>query len=131
VAKLLLVDDDNDVCYVLADALRSEGHEVRVAGDGSAGLEALREWRPDLVLLDVEMPILDGPDMAALMFIRDCGLEDIPILLISGVLDLSRIADLVGTPYFLGKPFQLLHLYALIERALRERTRPHPRHVPH
>jgi FixJ family two-component response regulator len=81
---------------------------------------------PDAVLLDVEMPILDGPGMAYQMFVRNCGLENIPIILLSGVVDLEQVAARVGTPYFLGKPYALGSVQALCDRALVERTPPVP-----
>jgi hypothetical protein len=62
--------------------------------------------------------------MAYEMFLRNCGLERIPIVLLSGVDGLERVALGVGTPYFLGKPFSLAALYALVERALAEGVAP-------
>jgi DNA-binding NtrC family response regulator len=123
-ADVLVVDDDADVAETLAEVLRAEGHEARVARDGLQGLEKLHARRPDLILLDVEMPKLTGPEMAYEMFVRDAGLEKIPIVLISAILDLRAVAALVKTPYFLPKPFLLGDVLALIARALRERRHP-------
>lgn len=125
-ADLLIVDDDMDVGDLLADLLRDEGHEVRIARNGREGLAMVKARRPDLVLLDVEMPGLNGPEMAYAMFLHDMGLEQIPILLLSGVLGLSEVARLVGTPYFLAKPYDMKHLRAFIAEALVERIPPHP-----
>ena len=126
-ADLLVVDDDADLAPMLADLLRAEGHEVRVAVDGIAGIRQLTERLPDLVLLDVEMPLLSGPDMAYQMFVDDCGRERIPVVLLSGVEDLDRIAACVGTPYFLTKPYLASVLLEITCRALRERRAPLPR----
>lgn len=125
-ADLLIVDDDADIAELLGEALAHHGHHVRIARDGMEGLSELASRMPDAVLLDVEMPILDGPDMACQMFLRNCGLESIPIILLSGVVDLERIAARVGTPYFLGKPYALSAIRALCDRALAERTPPAP-----
>jgi DNA-binding NtrC family response regulator len=111
---------------MLADVLRDEGHTVRVAGDGLQGLVALEERLPDAVLLDVEMPLLTGPEMALRMFLRDCGQEAIPIILQSGVKDLPSVAALVNTPYFLSKPFTVEEMLRLVGRALQERVPPQP-----
>jgi len=127
-ADVLLVDDDSDVTDVLTDVLHAEGHQVRVAHDGKEGLALLDERMPDVVVLDVEMPVLTGPDMAYQMFVHDLGLEDIPIVLCSGILDLPRLAAFVGTSYFLPKPFSLSALQALLARVLLERTPPQFRH---
>ncbi len=125
-ADLLVVDDDPDMAELLGEALAYHGHQVRIARDGADGLYELSVRRPDAVLLDVEMPILDGPGMACQMFVRNCGLETIPIILLSGVIDLERVAARVGTPYFLGKPYALGAVMALCDRALAERTPPVP-----
>lgn len=128
-AELLLVDDDSDAAGVLAEALELEGYRVRVAGDGQKGLTRLDEGLPDIVVLDVEMPLLDGPTMALQMFLTDAGKEKIPILLCSGILNLPSVAAQVGTPYFLAKPYTLDAMFHLVARALTERKAATP-HVP-
>jgi CheY-like chemotaxis protein len=125
-ADLLIVDDDPDVAACLADILKDEGHVVRVAYDGKQGLARLAGGLPDAVLLDVEMPVLTGPEMALRMFINDCGQEDIPIVLLSGVKDLGAVAARLRTPYFLSKPFAVEAMLGLLGRALRERVAPRP-----
>src|SRR5262249_34924030 len=103
-SRLLVVEDDPDVAELLGEVLRAHGHEVRLAENGMDGLDAVALSRPDAVLLDVEMPVLDGPGMALRLFIRDCGDEEIPIVLLSGIASLDQVARRVGTPYFLPKP---------------------------
>jgi DNA-binding NtrC family response regulator len=125
-ADLLIVDDDVETGDLLADLLRDEGHEVRVGRNGRDGLALVAERRPDVVLLDVEMPVLTGPEMSYAMFLRDMGLERIPIVLVSGVLDLRRVAASVGTPYFLSKPYDMPRLLGMLGKALAERCPPHP-----
>jgi DNA-binding NtrC family response regulator len=125
-ANLLIVDDDADMAALLADLLCLSGHTTRVASNGKEGLAALHASKPDLVVLDVEMPMLTGPEMALEMFLRDRGLEHIPVVLCSGVLDLDRVAAFVGTRYFMSKPYDPVVLMELIERALVERVPPHP-----
>jgi DNA-binding response OmpR family regulator len=126
-ADLLIVDDDLDTAEILADVLDSESHAVRIAHNGQEGLALVAVRKPDLVLLDVEMPVLSGPDMAYQLFLRDCGDEYIPIVLLSGVMELPSVAAVVGTPYFLPKPYTLEELDALMARALVERRPPVPR----
>lgn len=125
-ADLLVVDDDSDLREVLAAILVSLNHRVRVARNGQEALKLLDERLPDLVLLDVEMPVLDGPETAYRMFITDLGKEKIPIVLLSAVIDLHVVAARVGTPYFLGKPYAFEALLPLLDRALAERSPPHP-----
>jgi len=125
-ADLLIVDDDSDLADLLAETLRAEGHAVRVAHDGREGLRRSDEQPPDLVLLDVEMPRMSGPGMAHQLLLHDCGLEKVPIVLVSGLVDLPRIAELVGTPYFLPKPYDAEAILEVVERALAERVPPMP-----
>jgi DNA-binding response OmpR family regulator len=125
-ADLLVVDDDPDIADTLAEVLHALGHRVRVAHNGEEGLRLLLDWTPDLALLDVEMPVLDGPGMAYGMLVHDVGLEQVPIVLLSGVTDLRDVAAGVGTPYFLGKPYGLDAFIRVIDRALAERSPPHP-----
>ena len=126
---LLVVDDDNDVSETLREILELEGYTVRVAGDGQQGLEQLLVRYPDLVLLDVEMPVMTGPQMAYRMFLDDLGREDIPIVLLTGVPDVRLVAAGVGTPYFLEKPYTLEQLLAVLGRALVERRPPDRSHL--
>ena len=127
VANLLVVEDELDLAESLSSVLRDEGHEVRIARDGKEGLAKIAEAMPDVVLLDVEMPVLNGPDMAYQMFVTNCGKQCIPIVLLSGVADLKRVAEQVGTPYFQVKPYRIHTVLSLLQRALDERQPPVPR----
>lgn len=125
-AHILVVDDDPDLAAALGDVLADAGHAVDIAHDGWAGLAALDKALPDVVLLDVEMPTLDGPGMAYEMFVRDAGRERIPIILISAFVGLRSIARKIGTPYLLPKPCELDRLLELVNRALLEKAAPMP-----
>ncbi len=124
--KLLVVHDDLDITDALTSVLTLGQFEVIVASNGIEGLHSLDTVMPDVVLLDVEMPILDGPNMAHRMIITDAGRERIPIVLLSGVANLKSLAERVGTPYFLRKPYRIQALFAVLQRALSERQAPHP-----
>jgi len=126
VADLLVVDDDPDLAESLAALLEAEGHEVRTARNGQEGLELVAQRQPDLVLLDVEMPFLNGPEMSYRMFIHDVGQEEIPLVLLSGVTNLLEVAQAVGTPYFLPKPCPFEAIVSLVARGLLERRAPVP-----
>jgi CheY-like chemotaxis protein len=124
-ANILLVDDDRDVVECFGDLLREDGHEVRTAGTGKEGLQVLRAAPlPDAVVLDVDMPLLDGPGMAHQMVVHDAGEEHIPVVLLSARLDLRQIAERMGTPYFASKAGDPENLLATINRALLERVAP-------
>lgn len=129
-AEILVVDDDRDIADTLADVIGMRGHDVRVAYNGIEGLKALDHHLPDLVVLDVEMPKLDGPGMAQRMLLEDLGRERIPILIASGVVDVADVAARLGTPYYVGKPCSLAALMSALERALGERNAPSPAVAP-
>src|SRR5262245_49807059 len=97
-ANLLVVDDDLDLAQVTAMVFRAQGHSVRVALDGRDGLRCVLEQTPDLVLMDVDMPHLDGPGMAYQLFLHDLGAERIPLVLVSAVANLEEVVARVGTP---------------------------------
>jgi DNA-binding response OmpR family regulator len=123
-ANMLVVDDNGDIRDLLALILQLAGHEVRLACDGRDGLGKVKEQTPDLILLDVEMPVLNGPEMAYTLFLRNAGDEKIPIILLSGAVGLPSLAADIGTPYFLPKPYDPEKLIGLVNAALRERIPP-------
>jgi DNA-binding NtrC family response regulator len=123
-ADVLIIDDDIDSAQVLAQIMEVQGHDVRVAYNGQEGLQLAADRTPQLALLDVEMPLLDGPGMAFEMLLHDMGLEQVPVIFLSGIPNLSAIAGRVGTPYFLSKPYGYRKVVALVERALAERIAP-------
>jgi CheY-like chemotaxis protein len=130
VADILIVDDNVDLALTLGDLLTLYGHTVRVAYDGIEGLAAVDERFPDVVVLDVEMPKLDGPGMATRMILQDVGRENIPIVLASGLVELLDVAAHVGTPYAVPKPSPPDTILGVVRRALAERTAPRPPRSP-
>jgi DNA-binding NtrC family response regulator len=125
VSEILIIDDDVDVTELLASALEQFGHEVRIAHDGAEGFALVEEHRPDLAIVDVQMPTLSGPELAYKMFIHDRGLEYVPIVFVSGLDDLPQVAASAGTPYFLRKPYGLTDVLEIVDRALTGRVAPH------
>jgi DNA-binding NtrC family response regulator len=125
-ANILVVDDDRDVAAALVTLLELDGHLVRSAEDGLAGMKAMNAYLPEVVYLDVDMPRLNGPDFAYRLIVEDAGKDQIPIILVSAVPNLVQVAQEVGTPYFVRKPFSLDAIEAMLARALKERRAPHP-----
>ena len=117
-ANILIVDDDSDIAEGLAELLFAVGHETRSAANGVEGLRRITEDVPDVVLLDAEMPVLDGPGMARTLGDRHAGQRPIPIVVLSGSADIRNIARRMGTPHFLKKPFSLALLIEVIAAAL-------------
>lgn len=121
--NILIVDNDREGSHRLADILGATGHSTRVAGNH---LEALREVAtdpPDIVLLDLETPILDSPELALALAIRRAGEPTLPIVLISASRHLETIAGSMGTPYYLRKPFGISQVIGLVNEVLDARPR--------
>ena len=83
IGRVLVVEDDDDIADVLRRSLRQEGHEVRTAGDGEEALSMAAEFVPDLVVLDLGLPKLDGVDVCRKL--RAAG--DVPILILTARTD--------------------------------------------
>src|SRR5262245_23205191 len=126
-ADVLIVEDNPDLAGLLAEILRAAGHVPREARNGRDGLDRVADHAPSVVLADVEMPVLTGPEMAYGLYLRNRGDEKIPVVLLSGAVGLPVIAADVGTPYFLAKPYTIDGVLQIVERALRERVPPRPR----
>jgi CheY-like chemotaxis protein len=124
VADILIVDDDVDLADLLEEALVDHGFHTRRAHNGAQGLAELEKAIPDAIVLDVEMPVLDGPALAMKMWLHDVGFEDVPIVLVSGAVGLRDIAAQVGTPYYLPKPYTLEAVTTLTDRAVAEHEAP-------
>jgi excisionase family DNA binding protein len=108
---VLVVDDDPGVRQVVRANLEAEGYSVREAGSADEGLASLEEEPPDLLLLDVMMPEVDGWEMLRRVQER-FGLGAIPVLVFSGTVEERTVADATarGARGFLGKPFDLQQL---------------------
>lgn len=118
--KVLVVEDDEQVRRSVERALRFEGYEVAAAGDGDTALRAVESGRPDVVVLDIMLPRLDGISVCRLMRARG---DRRPVLMLTARRELSdRVAGLdAGADDYLAKPFALEELLARL-RALLRRT---------
>ena len=110
-----MIEDDNFVRESMVSSLEAFGHTVTQAADGEAGLRALHEARPDLVITDYLMPGITG---AELMLQARAIFPGIPMIIATGYADMHAIDQVLGDDILLRKPFQLAELAVSVERAL-------------
>ena len=117
--KIVVADDDIDVRMLVALKLRHSGYDVVDVGDGAAAVEACRESRPDLVVLDLMMPVMSGLD-ACRAIKAEPKLADVPVLLLTARAQNTDVdAGLaVGADAYVTKPFSPRELAAKVESLL-------------
>ena len=122
VRRVLVVEDDDAMAAALRDGFELEGYDVRVERDGEAGLAAIREDPPDVVLLDVMLPRKSGLDV--LKELRSEGAE-VPILMLTAKgQEIDKVLGLkLGADDYVTKPFGFLELIARVEALLRRTGR--------
>ncbi|MBX3218221.1 MAG: response regulator [Labilithrix sp.] len=113
---ILVADDDPEMVSILVEALSHKGYRVATARNGKEALARVEDERPQLILLDMKMPIMDGWTFARELHERYG--RSIPIVVITAVEDSTLRADELGAEGELGKPFSLQHLYDVVEDIL-------------
>ena len=120
--RILVVDDEPRIIQLVEAMLTGHGYEVISAGDGVAALERVSRDQPDLVLLDVMMPKMDGTTVAEHMQ-DDSRTKGIPIVFLTSLVaenELNREGPEIGGRLFLAKPFRLEDLLYIVETATRK-----------
>lgn len=117
--KVLVVDDEEDILALVTARLRQGGYEVTVASDGLEGLEKAEKERPDLILVDVSMPRMNGFQMIQLLRLNE-SLKETPIIVITASRQKDEAAwrEQVGVSQFVLKPFESGELLEKVRRTL-------------
>jgi CheY-like chemotaxis protein len=116
--RVLVVDDDPDTLFIIPTCLEQAGYEAQVAADGLSALAAIRRQRPDVVILDLAMPLLSGPDvLAALKADRDT--SDIPVIACTALAGTADVPALLeqGFSEVLLKPVDISTVKRAVEQA--------------
>ncbi len=114
--RVLVIDDDDDVCEVLREALTDEGYAVATVPHGAAALELVKHHQPAVIILDLRMPIMDGWSFAEQY--RRLAEPAASLILLSALKDLEESSKRIGASAFIRKPFELDDVVAQIERCI-------------
>lgn len=116
--RILVVDDDPDICEILKTRLESNGYEVETASNGVVAFVKASDEKPDLIILDVSMPTMDG-----LKFVQSTRwkmeMKDIPILILTARTNTKEIFDALGVAHFLAKPYDSKELLGIVEECIK------------
>jgi two-component system, OmpR family, alkaline phosphatase synthesis response regulator PhoP len=116
-SRILIVDDDADIRLFVEFGLKKSGYVLHQAANGAQALEILKQEKPDLMIADVMMPVLDGYGLMAAVR-GDPDLCRLPVIMLTG-LDSEKMADHVFQPdAYLKKPFATAELLALVKKLL-------------
>ena len=126
-AKILIVDDEPDVVTVVQGRLVSAGYEVTVMADGQQALECVKKHPPDLMVLDVMLPTLNGYEVCT-MIKQDIRYRAIPVVMLTARTEEKdvRLGRECGADAYLLKPFQANELMQTIQTLLRPGGSPTP-----
>lgn len=116
--KILVVDDDPDICENLKLRLESSGYTVSMASNGVGAFVKASEEKPDLIILDVSMPTMDG-----LRFVQatrwKMEIKDIPILILTARVNAKEMFDTLGVDHFLAKPYDSKELLGMVAECVK------------
>lgn len=116
--RVLVVEDEESIAQFMTDVLGDEGYEVRRAVHGSDALDVLAAWTPDLIVLDLMMPVMDGRAFRTVQKRLDGGRARIPVVVLSGAREARAIADELHVAATLTKPFDIDDLLSTISGLL-------------
>lgn len=117
--KILVIEDDLDICNILSFSLRREGFDVSVANDGIDGLRKARELRPHLIVLDLMLPLLPGEEVCkAIREDDDPEFSRLPVVMLTAkASEADRIiGKVIGANHYMTKPFKMDELLGEVQK---------------
>jgi DNA-binding response OmpR family regulator len=117
--KILVVDDEPDVLLIVKTGMQAEGYEVVTASNGVDALAMVKEEKPDVVILDVMMPLMDGFEVLAKLK-EDDATAAVPVIMLTGLSERSKIqkALVSGIHFYVVKPFEFEELIQKVRTVL-------------
>jgi len=119
-AKILVVDDEKEVVSLLSDVLKRANYEVISTTKGKEAVDLVLGLRPDLIILDIVMPDMDGSEIAAVLK-ENSSTTDIPIIYLTGILNKEEeesVDGKSGKHYIVAKPVAIEELLLVVKKAL-------------
>ncbi|HJQ84228.1 MAG TPA: response regulator transcription factor [Candidatus Binatia bacterium] len=116
--RILLVEDDPDLREAMTELLESEGYEVDTAAEGQAAFEQMRSSPPDLILLDLMLPVMDGFEFRVRQM-QEPRLAAIPVIVFSGGGDLEQKAASLHAAACFAKPIDVARLLEVIDQGVK------------
>lgn len=115
--RIMIVDDDGEILKMLGRTLELEGYDVSTAADGSSALTQMDKHQPDLVILDIMMPDMDGFQVLGLIRQR-C---NVPVIMLTARCEVTTLRDAIvlGADDYVRKPFRMRELTARVKAKLR------------
>jgi two-component system, chemotaxis family, chemotaxis protein CheY len=120
--RVLVVDDERGIQMVLQEILDLEGYAVRIASNGQEALDILEEWMPDVIVLDLMMPVMDGSAFREAQLGLTDRIGSIPIVTLSGARDAVERANAMGAAAVILKPFDLDEVVTTVGRVIEDHS---------
>jgi CheY-like chemotaxis protein len=116
--KILVIDDQPEVLELLGDLLKHNKYEVLTATEGVEGLAKAQSHKPDLIILDIAMPVMDGYDFMKELRTDD-ELKNVPVIIITGRVQLKEIFEEQGIHDYIMKPFDKKELLTKVKKLIK------------
>lgn len=114
--RILIVEDDPHIRRTLIAVFREEGYNFKEADDGQEALNILQDWKADVIVLDLTMPVMDGWEFLQQQHARE-PLSSIPVIVLSAVPNTRRVREEPSVKAVMQKPFDLFELIAAVDQA--------------